>query len=429
MDRRGRGGLCLHVHVTRRPAPLARLGARPHLAGLVHGGAGHPGRGDGADARSGSTSAPRSTELEWTVNAYNLSFAVLLDDRPRCSATASGAGALYAAGLGAVRRGLGRLRPGAAASGCARSPRGPFRAPARRSADRSRLALLTAAFPPERRGAAIGLFSAVTGLAVASGPLVGGAVVEGWPGSGSSGSTSRSAWSRSPLVARAHARRAAAPTPARRPGPRAGRRGVLGLVWALVRGNARRLDQRRGARTCSRPGVRCWPGSRPGSCARREPMLPMRFFAPRASRPATRRSSSRSRSLFSAVFFYRAVPADRARLQPAGAGLRLMAWTGTFIVVAPVAGALADRIGERPLVAVGLTLQAVGMAWFALSPTPHVATACWWPVHRRRASGSRWPFPAAPELGRRRGRRPRRSARRRASTARCASSAGCSGSP
>ena len=41
------------------------------------------------------------------------------------------------------------------------------------------LALLSAAFPPERRGAAIGIFSAITGIAVASGPLVGGAVVEG----------------------------------------------------------------------------------------------------------------------------------------------------------------------------------------------------------------------------------------------------------
>ena len=41
------------------------------------------------------------------------------------------------------------------------------------------LALLSAAFPAEHRGTAIGLFSAVTGLAVASGPLVGGAVVNG----------------------------------------------------------------------------------------------------------------------------------------------------------------------------------------------------------------------------------------------------------
>src|SRR5213079_1245453 len=41
------------------------------------------------------------------------------------------------------------------------------------------LALLSSAFPPDKRGAAIGIFSAVTGLAVASGPLIGGAVVEG----------------------------------------------------------------------------------------------------------------------------------------------------------------------------------------------------------------------------------------------------------
>ena len=116
------------------------------------------------------------TDLEWTVNAYNLSFAVLL---------------VPAAVLGDR---LGRARTTPPGWCCSRWPRPAARWPAA-SARWSRcacvqgagaalvmtlgLALLTSAFPPERRGAALGLFSAVTGLAVASGPLVGGAVVDG----------------------------------------------------------------------------------------------------------------------------------------------------------------------------------------------------------------------------------------------------------
>ena len=52
---------------------------------------------------------------------------------------------------------------------------------------------------------------------------------------------------------------------------------------------------------------------------------------------------------------------------PLETGLRLMPWTITFILIAPAAGALADRIGERPLMVTGLALQAVGLTWLALT--------------------------------------------------------------
>jgi MFS family permease len=48
-------------------------------------------------------------------------------------------------------------------------------------------------------------------------------------------------------------------------------------------------------------------------------------------------------------------------------------WTATFMTVAPIAGALADRIGERPLMVAGLTLQTAGMAWLALIAEPGIA--------------------------------------------------------
>ncbi len=115
-------------------------------------------------------------ELEWTVNAYALSFAVLmltgsaLGDR-------FGRRRMFAAGLGvfALASAACALAPGVGWLIAARAVQGIGAALVTPLA----LAILSAAFPPERRGAAIGIFSAITGLAVASGPFVGGAVVEG----------------------------------------------------------------------------------------------------------------------------------------------------------------------------------------------------------------------------------------------------------
>src|SRR6478736_3521362 len=115
-------------------------------------------------------------QLEWTVNAYNLSFAVLLitgavlGDR-------YGRKKLYAVGLGlfAFASAAAALAPDVGTLIAARALQGAGSALILPLG----LALLSAAFPPERRGAAIGMFSAITGLAVAAGPLVGGAVVQG----------------------------------------------------------------------------------------------------------------------------------------------------------------------------------------------------------------------------------------------------------
>ena len=114
--------------------------------------------------------------LEWTVNAYNLSFAVLLIPAAALG-DRYGRRKLYAGGLGLFA---------AASAACALAPQVGWLVAARAVQGAGAalvltlgLALLSAAFPPERRGTAIGLFSAVTGIAVASGPLIGGAIVEG----------------------------------------------------------------------------------------------------------------------------------------------------------------------------------------------------------------------------------------------------------
>src|SRR3954463_11334448 len=115
-------------------------------------------------------------QLEWTVNAYNLSFAVLLITTAALG-DRFGRRRLYVVGLGlfAAASAAGALAPDVDTLIAARAVQGVGAALIMPLG----LALLSAAFAPEKRGAAIGIFSAITGLAVASGPLVGGAVVQG----------------------------------------------------------------------------------------------------------------------------------------------------------------------------------------------------------------------------------------------------------
>lgn len=105
----------------------------------------------------------------------------------------------------------------------------------------------------------------------------------------------------------------------------------------------------------------------------REPMLPMRLFRSRAFSGGNLATFFLFASLFGAVFFFAQFLQTGLGYTPLEAGLRLLPWTATLFVVAPIAGALADRIGERPLIAGGLALQAVGLAWLALIADPGLA--------------------------------------------------------
>jgi len=60
---------------------------------------------------------------------------------------------------------------------------------------------------------------------------------------------------------------------------------------------------------------------------------------------------------------------------PLEAGLRTLPWTAMPVVVTPIAGALSDRIGGRPLLVTGLVLQAIGLGWLAMVISPTVAYA------------------------------------------------------
>jgi EmrB/QacA subfamily drug resistance transporter len=308
-------------------------------------------------------------QLEWTVNAYNLSLAVLL-----ITATALGdrfgRRRLYAVGLGlfAAASAASALAPDVGVLIAARAAQGAGAALILPLG----LAILSAAFPPEKRGAAIGIFSAITGLAVASGPLVGGAIVNGL------------AWQwifwlnvpigllAIPLVLRKIDESYGPDTALDLRGLGLITGGALGLVWGLVRGNQAGWDSAEVIASLT-AGALLAAAFVAWELKAREPMLPMQFFRNRAFSAGNAAIFLTFASLFGAVFFYAQLLQTGLGYGPLGTGLRLLPWTATFMTVAPVAGALADKIGERPLMVGGLSLQATGMAWLALIAEPGMA--------------------------------------------------------
>ncbi len=305
-------------------------------------------------------------QLEWTVNAYNLSFAVLLITAAALG-DRFGRRRLFAAGLGlfaaasavsAVAPNVGWLIGARAVQGAGSALIMPLG-----------LALLSSAFPPEKRGASIGMFSAITGLAVASGPLVGGAVVQGISWQWIFWVNVPIAVVSIPLVLTKMKESYGPDTSLDLCGLALVTSGALGIVWALMRGNQVGWTS---IETLASMAVGALLAVAFVGWERRarEPMLPIEFFRSRSFSAGNAAIFFTFASLFGAVFFYAQLLQVGLGYGPLGTGLRLLPWTATFITVAPIAGALSDRIGERPLMVAGLSLQAAGMAWLALIAEP-----------------------------------------------------------
>jgi EmrB/QacA subfamily drug resistance transporter len=301
-------------------------------------------------------------QLEWTVNAYNLSFAVLLITGAALG-DRYGRRNLYAAGLGlfALASAAGALAPNVGVLIGARALQGAGSALIMPLG----LALLSAAFPAEKRGAAIGIFSAITGIAVASGPLVGGAVVQGIDWQWIFWINVPIGLAAIPLVLKKMQESHGPDTGLDLRGLALVTLGGLGTVWGLVRGNEVGWGSAEvvGALVA---GVLLMTGFVAWERRAREPMLSIDLFRSRAFSAGNAAIFLTFASLFGAVFFFAQLLQTGLGYSPLETGLRLMPWTATFITVAPVAGALADKIGERPLMVTGLALQALGMAWVAL---------------------------------------------------------------
>ncbi len=305
-------------------------------------------------------------QLEWTVNSYNLSFAVLLITGAALG-DRFGRRRLYAVGLGlfaaasavcAVAPNVGVLIGARAVQGAGSALIMPLG-----------LALLSSAFPPEKRGAAIGMFSAITGLAVASGPLIGGAVVQGIDWQWIFWLNVPIALVSIPLVLTKMKESRGPDTGLDLRGLGLVTAGALGVVWALMRGNQVGWTSVETIAT-GVAGALLLAAFISWERRAREPMLPIAFFRSRGFSAGNAAIFFQFASLMGAVFFFAQLLQVGQGYGPLGAGLRLVPWTATFITIAPIAGALSDKIGERPLMVLGLALQAAGMAWLALIAEP-----------------------------------------------------------
>ena len=228
-------------------------------------------------------------QLEWTVNAYNLSFAVLLITAAALGDRYGRRGSTRRAGLFAAASAAARWRPSVGWLIAARAVQGAGAALVLTLG----LALLSAAFPPERRGAAIGLFSAVTGIAVAVGPLVGGAIAEGIDWEWIFWLNVPIGLAAIPLVLSRIEESFGGDTGLDLPGLALISAAAFGIVWGLVRGNAAGWDSLEVVGALA-AGLLLVGAFIARELRAPEPMLPMRLFRSRASRRATRRSSSPS---------------------------------------------------------------------------------------------------------------------------------------
>ncbi|MGW1515186.1 MFS transporter [Streptomyces sp. NPDC002287] len=318
----------------------------------------------------------RLEDLEWTVNAYTLTFAVLLmfgsalGDRfgRRRLFTAGLALFTAASAAAALSPGIDQLIAARAVQGAGAAVMMPLS-----------LTLLTAAVPAARRGMALGIYGAVTGLAVASGPLIGGSLTEhiSWQWI---------FWLNVPiglvLIPLARLRLAESTAPGARldvPGTLLISGGLFGIVYGLVNANAHGWTSAP-VLTGLLAGSALVGGFIRHGFRNANPILPMRLFRNRGFFGINLAGLLMYLGMFGSIFLLSQFLQGVAGYSPTEAGLRMLPWTGMGMIVAPLAGILSDRIGGRPVVVAGLALQALGLGWFALVLSPGVSYAAQLPA-------------------------------------------------
>jgi EmrB/QacA subfamily drug resistance transporter len=305
--------------------------------------------------------------LQWTVNAYNIALA---------------AGIISGAALGDR---LGRQRLfvvglvlfAVASAACAIAPSVGLLIAARTVQGLGgaivvplSLTILTEAFPVERRASVVGIYGGLAGLAVASGPLLGGAVTQGldwhWI-----------FWFNVPigvvaavLCLRFLPESHGSPTSIDLAGVALVTTGVIGLVWALTRANdvGWTAAETLSALVVGVVGLVAfvvWEGRASA------PMLPLRLLRIRAFAAGNAAAFLSWGSISAGSFLATQYFQFALGYSPLEAGIRLLPFFVTPMFVAPLAGAISERVGMRPVIAVGLVLQSAGFGWVALSASLH----------------------------------------------------------
>ena len=304
--------------------------------------------------------------LQWTVNAFTLSFAVLLltgaalgDRFGRRRMFAAGLALFTAASIAcALARSAGWLIAARALQGAGAALITPLA-----------MALLSAAFPKEERGKALGLYSGIIGLALIFGPVLGGVVVTGlaWQWI---------FWINVPiglilmaLVLRRIPESFGPPQHLDVGGLLLVTGSAFAVAWSLMHGNeagwaSAELMASLLAGIVLAAAFVAWENRA------LQPMVPMRLFHLRAFAAGIQVSFLLYASMYSVLFLLPQFFLIAQGHDALGTGLRLLPWTATLFVFAPIGGRLINRAGERLLVVGGLLMQALGFAWISLIAEP-----------------------------------------------------------
>ena len=307
--------------------------------------------------------------LEWTVNAYVLAYAVLLLTGAALGER-FGRRRLFIAGLAlftassaaaALAPTIGLLIAARASQGVGAAIVTPLT-----------LTLLADAFPPQRRGVALGVWSGISGIAVALGPLVGGGVIQ-------LASWHWIFWINVPIgltllplaATRLREQRGAARS-LDLGGLALSSSGLLGIVYGLVRSQSLGWGRAEVLAPLALGALLVlafvWHERRTA-----EPMLPLRFFAQRGFSVTNAVSLAMYFGMFGSIFFLSQYLQDVLHNTPLQAGVKLLVWTGATMLVSPLAGFFSERYGSRLFMASGLALQALALGWLALLAAVHVS--------------------------------------------------------
>ena len=308
------------------------------------------------------------SELEWIVNAYTLTFAVLLltgaalgDRFGRKRLFVIGL-AIFTGGsaLAALSSTVGVLIAARAIQGLGGAILTPLS-----------LTILSAAVPRERRAVALGAWGGIAGLAIAVGPLVGGAIAQGlaWQWI---------FWVNVPIgllaIPLAITRLDESHGPSSRldlPGLGLVSAGLFAIVWGVVRGNelgwtSSPILISLGVGLVLVLAFVAW------ETRAAEPMLPLNLFRSRSFSAANAVSLLMTFGMFGSIFLLAQFFQIVQHYSPLEAGLRTLPWTIMPIFVAPLAGVLSSRTGTRPLLVTGMALQAIALGWISLVISPTV---------------------------------------------------------
>jgi EmrB/QacA subfamily drug resistance transporter len=345
-------------------------------------------------------SAPMAT-LQWTVNAYNLSFAVLLltgaalgDRFGRRRMFAAGIALFMLASIACA------LSTSILALIAARSAQGAGAALVMPVA----MAILSGAFAREERARALGIFSGVTGLALIVGPAIGGFLTEGF-------GWRWIFWINVPIGLIALAMSSARlresfgpPAGLDIPGLILVAAAAFAVVWGLLRGNGSGWTSAEVV-VALLAGLLLTAAFIGRELRADAPMVPMRLFRSRALSSGIAASFLFYAAMYGTLFLLPQFFQASFGYGPLGAGLRLLPWTATLFATAPIAGAVVNRVGERPLVVAGLSMQAAGLGWIAMIVGPGTAypddRRAAGPCRRRRIDGDAGGSERGLEFGRR----------------------------